>query len=111
MLAGLPQNPSYHNPVSNPKRARQRQHQVLARMRALDYIGEEEYQQALAEPLKISRRGQLFATHGEYVAELARRDPVAVDVFGVERAARREVEVQAAERPAAARGEIRGSVE
>ena len=74
MLAGLPQNPSFHNPVSNPKRARQRQHQVLARMRALDYIGEDEYQQALAEPLKIGRRGQQFATHGEYVAELARRE-------------------------------------
>jgi penicillin-binding protein 1A len=73
MLAGLPQNPSYHNPVSNPKRARQRQHQVLARMRALDYITEDEYRRALAEPLKISRRGQQFTTHAEYVAELARQ--------------------------------------
>ena len=73
MLAGLPQNPSYHNPVANPKRARQRQHQVLARMRDLNYIGEDEYQKALAAPLKVSARGEEFKTHAQYVAELARQ--------------------------------------
>nr|WP_229217768.1 PBP1A family penicillin-binding protein [Massilia forsythiae] len=73
MLAGLPQNPSRHNPVANPKRARERQHTVLARMRALDYISEAEYQKALAEPLHINTRGQEFDTHAEYVAELARQ--------------------------------------
>ena len=31
MLAGLPQNPSRHNPVANPARAQQRQHAVLDR--------------------------------------------------------------------------------
>ncbi|HEU4851962.1 MAG TPA: PBP1A family penicillin-binding protein [Telluria sp.] len=74
MLAGLPQNPSYHNPIANPKRARHRQHQVLARMRELNYIDEDEYRKALAEPLKVNPRGgQEFATHAEYVAELARQ--------------------------------------
>jgi len=73
MLAGLPQNPSRHNPVANPKRARERQHAVLARMRALDYITESQYQAALQEPLRVNTRGQEFETHAEYVAELARQ--------------------------------------
>jgi penicillin-binding protein 1A len=73
MLAGLPQNPSRHNPVANPKRARERQHVVLGRMRALNYITEEQYQSALEEPLHVNTRGQEFDTHAEYVAELARQ--------------------------------------
>ncbi|MGZ3183939.1 MAG: penicillin-binding protein 1A [Telluria sp.] len=73
MLAGLPQNPAQHNPVANPKRARQRQHQVLERMRELNYITEDQYQAALKEPLHVSNRGVDFATHGEYIAELARQ--------------------------------------
>jgi penicillin-binding protein 1A len=73
MLAGLPQNPSRHNPVANPKRARERQHAVLKRMRELDYITEAQYQKALDEPLRVNTRGQEFDTHAEYVAELARQ--------------------------------------
>jgi penicillin-binding protein 1A len=74
MLAGLPQNPARHNPVANPKRARQRQQAVLKRMREVDYISEEQYQQALAEPLRVNTRGgQEYDVHAEYVAELARQ--------------------------------------
>ncbi|MBC7857913.1 MAG: PBP1A family penicillin-binding protein, partial [Burkholderiaceae bacterium] len=73
MLAGLPQNPARHNPISNPKRAKQRQEMVLKRLRDLDFISAAQYQQALAEPLRISSRGQGFETHAEYVAELARQ--------------------------------------
>ncbi|HEX8784687.1 MAG TPA: penicillin-binding protein 1A, partial [Telluria sp.] len=73
MLAGLPQNPSRHNPVSNPQRARERQHIVLKRMRELNYISEAQYQAALVEPLHVNQRGQEFDTHAEYVAELARQ--------------------------------------
>ncbi len=73
MLAGLPQNPARHNPVINPKRARQRQHVVLKSMRELDYITEAQYQQALGETLRVNTKGQEFGTHAEYVAELARQ--------------------------------------
>ena len=73
MLAGLPQNPARHNPAVNPKRARQRQHVVLKRMRELDIVSEAQYQQALQEPLHVNNRGQEFDTHAEYVAELARQ--------------------------------------
>ncbi|HEV7814472.1 MAG TPA: PBP1A family penicillin-binding protein [Janthinobacterium sp.] len=73
MLAGLPQNPSRHNPAVNPKRARLRQQVVLKRMRELDYISEDQYQKALKEPLRVNHRGQEFDVHAEYVAELARQ--------------------------------------
>ena len=73
MLAGLPQNPARHNPVVNPKRARQRQHVVLKSMRDLDYITEAEYQKALGETLHVNPKGQEYDTHAEYVAELARQ--------------------------------------
>jgi penicillin-binding protein 1A len=77
MLAGLPQNPARHNPVLNPKRARERQHVVLKSMRALEYITEAQYQQALAETLHVNPKGQEYDTHAEYVAELARQAVVA----------------------------------
>jgi penicillin-binding protein 1A len=73
MLAGLPQNPARHNPVTNPKRARERQQLVLKSMRELDYITEAQYRQAQDEPLRINQKGQEFGTHAEYVAELARQ--------------------------------------
>ncbi len=73
MLAGLPQNPARHNPVTNPKRARERQQLVLKSMRELDYITEAQYRQAKDEPLRINQKGQEFGTHAEYVAELARQ--------------------------------------
>ncbi|TFW25565.1 penicillin-binding protein 1A [Duganella callida] len=73
MLAGLPQNPARHNPVANPKRAKQRQHIVLKSMRDQNVISEEQYQKALHETLHINRKGQDFDVHAEYVAELARQ--------------------------------------
>jgi penicillin-binding protein 1A len=73
MLAGLPQNPARHNPVVNPKGARDRQHVVLKTMRDQAIITEPQYQQALAEPLRVNSKGQQYDTHAEYVAELARQ--------------------------------------
>ena len=73
MLAGLPQNPSRHNPLANPKRAQQRQQAVLRRLRELGQISELEYRQALDEPLRLKRGGQVFDTRADYVAELARQ--------------------------------------
>jgi len=73
MLAGLPKNPGHHNPVANPKRAKERQHVVLQQMRELNYITEAEYQKALHETLHVSHKGVEFDTHAEYAAELARQ--------------------------------------
>ena len=73
MLAGLPQNPSRHNPAVNLKRATQRQHAVLKRMFELDYITGAQYREAVEHAVRVKPGGQQFATHAEYVAELARQ--------------------------------------
>ncbi len=72
MLAGLPQNPGYANPITNLARATQRQHTVLARMRATGAITEAQQASARAEPLKI-RSALQVPLHAEHVAEMARQ--------------------------------------
>ncbi|HEU4621090.1 MAG TPA: penicillin-binding protein 1A [Burkholderiaceae bacterium] len=73
MLAGLPKAPSTYNPVVNPKRAQIRQQYVLGRMRQLNYIDEAQYKAALAEKLSVRSSPTEYATHGDYVAEMARQ--------------------------------------
>ncbi len=51
LLAGMPQAPSRYNPFRYPQSAKARQMYVLGRLRTLQWITEEEYQQAVAEPL------------------------------------------------------------
>jgi penicillin-binding protein 1A len=72
MLAGLPQNPAFANPISNPERARQRQAVVLARMRAVNVIDDAQLAAALAEKLHI-RSSLEPGMHAEHVAEMARQ--------------------------------------
>ena len=81
MLAGLPQNPYYANPVANFARATQRQRVVLARMRAVDAINEQQLATARAEKLVIRQPG-LRSVHAAHVAEMARR--AVVDRFGTQ---------------------------
>ncbi len=51
LLAGMPQAPSRYNPFRYPQVAKNRQMYVLGRLRELKWITEEEYQQAVNEPL------------------------------------------------------------
>ncbi|MCX7978672.1 MAG: transglycosylase domain-containing protein, partial [Bdellovibrionaceae bacterium] len=53
VLAGLPKAPSAYSPVTNPKRAKERQLYVLSRMASVGYISEEEAAKAGAEPLRV----------------------------------------------------------
>ena len=81
LLAGLPQNPAYANPITNLERAQKRQRVVLQRMVATGAITEVQAEQARAEVLKI--RSPLQATlHAEHVAEMARL--AVVERFGAE---------------------------
>ena len=73
MLAGLPQAPASANPVVNPKRARQRQLQVLKRMRDLEYIAPAQYEQAVAEKLSVQGYSRRFSVHAEYATEQVRQ--------------------------------------
>lgn len=72
MLAGLPQNPNFANPVANPERARKRQLQVLERMRVTGVLTDVQHAAARAEPLHVRRNGQTDV-HAEYVAEMVRQ--------------------------------------
>jgi penicillin-binding protein 1A len=73
MLAGIPKDPVRHNPAVNPRRAKQRQEVVLGRMREVGFITDEQYQQAVAEPVRIATARQEFDTHAEFVAETVRQ--------------------------------------
>ncbi|MEK8051717.1 PBP1A family penicillin-binding protein [Ideonella sp. DXS22W] len=81
MLAGLPQNPGFANPITNLERATNRQRIVLARMVATGDITPEQQAAAKAQALAIgkARDGVL---HAEYVAEMVRR--TVVERFGTE---------------------------
>lgn len=79
MLAGLPKAPSSFNPVANPKRAKLRQHYVLRRMRELNFIDADQYEQARKETLAVRRQIDSFAVKADYAAEMARQ--IAVEAF------------------------------
>nr|WP_315234458.1 PBP1A family penicillin-binding protein [uncultured Albidiferax sp.] len=72
MLAGLPQNPAFANPITNLERASRRQQLVLGRMRSLDMITQAEFDAATAQKLAIRSPLQV-PVHAEYVAEMARQ--------------------------------------
>ncbi len=56
-LAGLIQQPSFTNPYRWPDRARARRNVVLKLMHENKYIGDEEYEQAIASPLVLAKQG------------------------------------------------------
>jgi len=71
LLAGLPQNPAYANPVTNLERAQRRQREVLRRMVSAGVISSAQADAAAAEVLKIRTTVQP-TLHAEHVAEMAR---------------------------------------
>ncbi|HXF65618.1 MAG TPA: penicillin-binding protein 1A [Burkholderiales bacterium] len=73
MLAGLPKAPSRYNPIANPKRAKQRQQYVLRRMRDLQWISEEQYAAAEAQPLLVKKEANDYPVHAEHLAEMVRQ--------------------------------------
>ncbi len=54
LLAGLVQRPSYFNPFRYPQRAKERRDIVLGLMRENHYLMPEEYQAAVASPVRIT---------------------------------------------------------
>ncbi len=72
MLAGLPQNPVYANPVVNFERARKRQMLVLERMHATGAITRDQWAAARDEPLHV-RRDDDAPVRAEHAAEMVRR--------------------------------------
>ena len=65
LLAGLPQSPSYYDPLKNPEAAIARRNTVLERMYGAGDITEEEKNAAQAEPLTLNE-GQVMEEQGTY---------------------------------------------
>lgn len=72
MLAGLPQNPGYANPITNLDRATARQHVVLGRMLATGVITQSQYDEAIAQKIVVHSEMDV-PVHAEFVAEMARQ--------------------------------------
>ncbi len=72
MLAGLPQNPIYANPIANATAAQKRQRWVLSRMLRTGVINDKQHQEALAAPL-VYRGPSFVDVQAQHVAEMARR--------------------------------------
>lgn len=72
MLAGLPKAPSAYNPISNPKRATQRQQHIIDRMLENGFITAEQHEEAKQQKLRYRTQSDL-PVHSEYVAEAARQ--------------------------------------
>jgi penicillin-binding protein 1A len=79
LLAGLPKNPNYANPVVNLPKAQARQRLVLATMLEQGRITPAEHDAARAASLNI-RPAAVVDVHAEHVAEMARR--MVVESFG-----------------------------
>ncbi|MEE9412839.1 MAG: penicillin-binding protein 1A [Methylococcales bacterium] len=80
ILAGLPKAPSTDNPVSNPTRAKQRRDYVLRRMLELGHINQQNYQQALQQPVISKKHRERTKRLAPYVAEMVRK--FMVDWYG-----------------------------
>ena len=90
MLAGLPQNPHYANPIANVDRATQRQRIVLERMRVTGVIGDKQHAAARAEKIAVRAPGQ-GVLHAGHVAEMARL--AVVERFGADASYTRGIKV------------------
>lgn len=74
MIAGLPKAPSRYNPIINPERALIRRDHIIRRMGQLDFITEEEYQAARAEPVSAELHTARVSADARYVTEMVRAD-------------------------------------
>ncbi len=73
LIAALPKAPSRLNPYRNPMGARQRQKYVLSRLRDLEWITAEQYQQALNELLVYQKMENPSWKTGPFYLEEVRR--------------------------------------
>ncbi len=73
MLAGLPQAPSAHNPIVNPKSAKKRRDHVLFRMFEEKIIDEPTYKAAIQTPLIEKFHGRKIEVDAPYASEMVRQ--------------------------------------
>jgi len=73
-LAGVLPAPSRYNPVRSAANAKMRRSYVLGRMHDLDFISDDEYEQAMAYPVESRLYGAAVELNAPYVAEMVRRE-------------------------------------
>jgi penicillin-binding protein 1A len=77
-LAGVLPAPSSYNPVRSPTNASMRRTYVLNRMRELDFIGNDEFDTAMAYAVESKLHGTANELSAPYVAEMVRREMLAL---------------------------------
>ena len=73
LLAGLPKAPSGYNPYINPKRATDRQHDVLRDMHRYGMIDDVQYNEAMQQKMVFKASKQARDLEADYVAEMVRQ--------------------------------------
>jgi penicillin-binding protein 1A len=73
MIAGLPKAPSAYNPIADEKRALERRNYVLQRMLELNYIGQQEYDDAIRQNSTAKLQYHSSEVSAPFVAEMARQ--------------------------------------
>ena len=73
LLAGLPKAPTGYNPFINPKRAIDRQREVLRDMQRYGFIDEAKFNIAIKQPLKFKSSKLSKDLDADYVAEIVRQ--------------------------------------
>lgn len=78
MIAGLPKAPSAYNPIANPERALERRNDyILPRMLELGFIQQDEYDQALVEPVTaVIRSTAAIEVDANYLGEMVRQEMI-----------------------------------
>jgi len=75
-IAGLPKAPSTSNPVTNQEKAQERRGYVLKRMLDLEFINQQEFDEANKAPITASLHRPDVQLEAPYVAEMVRRQLV-----------------------------------
>ena len=74
MLVGVYKWPSTRNPINDPESALARRDFILGRMHLLNYIDEDRYQDALAQPITAKLYGSTIQVDAPYIAEMVRSE-------------------------------------
>ena len=82
MIAGIPQRPSKHNPITNPEKATQRRNYVLKRLLEKKIISKEDYEINKKATVSASLHLPNPKIKAPYVAEMVRR--YMLDKFGAD---------------------------
>lgn len=72
MLAGLVKAPSRYSPITNFKRAKERQVYVLTRMVDLGFISDDQKEKAIRTPIRIQSKESAFFSKAPYFTEFIR---------------------------------------